>query len=201
MRLNLKIHLLNREQIAQIYHTRMVQDFPPMELKPLQRMQDAYDQGNYVCYALLEEGKDIGPATKAEDILAYAFFVKMDNHYLFDYLAVSSDKRNSGLGTSFLELLHGEFADSDSVIGEVEDPDCAENDTDRELQTRRLGFYLRNGYINTGIKVVMFDVDYIVLEMDLGKNHDRQTISNLYQEHYKAMLPREMFLAKIRMKN
>ena len=190
----MQISLLSREQITEIYNTKMKYDFPPMELKPLQRILDAYDKNLYECYALLKD------SDSSDEILGYAFFVKMVNHYLFDYFAVTKDKRNGGLGSIFLGLLKQKFADSDSVIGEVEDPDYAENEEDRDLQTRRLNFYLRNGYINTGIKVVMFDVDYIVLEMDLGKNHDQNAIAELYEAHYKAMLPEEIYKEKVKIK-
>ena len=191
----MQISLLGREQITEIYNTKMIYDFPPMELKPLPRILDAYDKNLYECYALLKD------SDSSDEILGYAFFVKMDNHYLFDYFAVTKDKRNGGLGSTFLGLLRQKFADSDSVIGEVEDPDYAENDEARDLQTRRLNFYLRNGYINTGIKVLMFGVDYIVLEMDLGKNHDSDTIARLYEAHYKAMLPEEIYKEKVTIKN
>ncbi len=187
----MRLIMLNKEQLAEIYRTKMVNDFPPMELKPLDRMFEAYDKGNYACYAMIND---------AEEVLGYALFVKMDNHYLFDYFAVNMDRRNEGLGSSFLELIHAEFKDSDSVIGEVEDPEYAENETDKSLQTRRLNFYLRNGYINTGIKVRMFDVDYIVLEMDLGKNDSKEKIADLYLAHYKAMLPDELFRQKVMVK-
>lgn len=199
----MKIALLDKEQIAFIYNNFMIHDFPPTELKPLARMIDAYDKGVYECYALLEDSVDISDkdARKTRDILAYAFFFCTDNHYLLDYFAVTKNKRNGGLGSIFLGLLRQKFFDSDSVIGEVEDPDYAENEEDRDLQTRRLNFYLRNGYINTGIKVVMFDVDYIVLEMDLGKNHDSDTIARLYEAHYKAMLPEEIYKEKVTIKN
>lgn len=191
----MQISLLGREEITEIYNTKMIYDFPPMELKPLPRILDAYDKNLYECYALTDDENN------SKDVLGYAFFVKMDNHFLFDYFAVTKDKRNGGLGSTFLGLLRQKFADSDSVIGEVEDPDYAENEEARDLQTRRLNFYLRNGYINTGIKVLMFGVDYIVLEMDLGKNHDNDTIARLYEAHYKAMLPEEMYKEKVKIKN
>jgi len=191
----MQISLLSREQITEIYNTKMKYDFPPMELKPLQRILDAYDNNLYECYSLTDDEDNL------KEVLGYAFFVKMDNHCLFDYFAVTKYKRNGGLGSTFLGLLRQKFTDSDSVIGEVEDPDYAENEEDRELQTRRLNFYLRNGYINTGIKVVMFDVDYIVLEMDLGKNHDQNAIAELYKAHYKAMLPEELYNQKVKIKN
>lgn len=89
---------------------------------------------------------------------------------------------------------------SDSVIGEVEDPECSDNENDKILQTRRLNFYLRNGYIDTGVRVKLFGVDYIVLEMELNKNHSADEISALYKEHYRNMLPEKLYRTMVYIK-
>ena len=187
----MKISLLKKEQIAYIYNNFMIHDFPSSELKPLSMMMDVYDKGVYECYVLFGE---------EEEILAYAFFFKNGKHYLFDYLAVTKERRNSGIGSVFLEMLRNEFSDSDSVIGEVEDPDYAKSSEERDLQTRRLGFYMRNGYVNTDVKVEMFDVDYIIIEMDLGMQHSREEIADLYASIYKAMLPEKLYKEKVKIK-
>lgn len=194
----MKLVLLNKEQLAYIYSSRMIYDFPPMELKPLDRMYEAYDCGNYVCYAMVDDACDEVDVLK--HVLGYALYVKTGEHYLFDYFAINSDRRNEGLGSKFLALLTDQFKDSASVILEVEDPDYSDNEEESTLQVRRFNFYLRNGYVNTGIKVEMFDVDYIVLELDLGKNHDSKTVADLYLAHYKAMLPDELFKQKVKVK-
>lgn len=183
----MKIYELNRDEIIDIYNTRMVKDFPTDELRPLNLILGPYDKGTYLCYALIDE-LETPKAT-----LGYAFFIKMGTDYLFDYLAISDVKRNSGIGTSFLKLLKEKFTDSTSVIGEVEDPSYAENDSNKDLQTRRLNFYLRNGYLDTGVRVKLFGVDYIVLEMDLGAAHSESEIKELYLNQYKNMLPKKLF--------
>ena len=187
----MNIQILDRNQIIEVYYSKMIHDFPQDELRPLDRILGPYDEGTYICYGLFDEACDCG------DILGYACFVKRQNNYLFDYLAVSEASRNSGLGTEFLRLIKNMLIDSDSVVGEVEDPEYAVNSEEKRIQERRLGFYLRNGYINTGVKVKLFGVDYIVLELDLGKNHDRQTVEKLYQEHYRSMLPESLYLSKV----
>lgn len=196
----MKLTLLNRNQIELIYNVKMIYDFPPLELKPLHIILSAYDSGVYICYALVEDSY-VEDDTDADSILGYAFFVKRDNDYLFDFLAVSKEMRNRGLGAKFLDLIGQKFADSDSVIGEVEDPDYAETDELRGLQERRMNFYIRNGYINTGIKIELYNVNYIVFEMNLGKNHDRADVARLYETHYRALLPEDIFKDKFRMKN
>lgn len=182
---NMKLVKLEKKTIVEIYNERMVFDFPKDELRPLNMILGPYEKGTYVCYGINDENSD--------EILGYAFFVKMDQHYLFDYLAVSDAKRGTGIGTSFLALLKEEFRDSDSVIGEVEDPECAENAEDKERKLRRLRFYLNNGYIDTNVRVKLFGVDYIVLEMNLNNSFDEDRITELYLSHYRKMLPKRLF--------
>lgn len=182
----MNIITLSKEQITYIYNSRMVKDFPPTELRPLAKIIEPFEMGKYTGYGLVDD-------SDCDEILAYAFFVKMGNHYLFDYLGVSENKRSTGLGSIFLNLLKEEFKGSDSVIGEVEDPSCAESAKDGLLQERRLNFYIRNGYLDTGVRVKLFGVDYIVLEMDLGISHDIETITELYKGHYKSMLPEKLY--------
>ncbi|MDO4188572.1 MAG: GNAT family N-acetyltransferase [Lachnospiraceae bacterium] len=183
----MKIIKLDKNQIIQIYNERMVYDFPKDELRPLKLIVKPYEKGIYTGFGLIDDNSD------EKDILGYAFFIKMENNYLFDYFAISSDKRNTGLGSIFLDLLKQEFKNAGSVIGEVEDPECAENEENKTNMSRRLKFYLSNGYIDTSVRVKLFGVDYIILEMDLGKSHDKNTIKDLYLSHYRNMLPKLLF--------
>lgn len=183
----MKIIELSKNQIIKIYNERMVVDFSSDELRPLKMIIEPYEKGIYTGYGLIDDTND------ADDILGYAFFVKNGRHYLFDYFAITDNKRGTGLGSTFLGLLRKEFNDSDSVIGEVEDPDCTDVPKEKEHMARRLRFYLANGYIDTGVRVKLFCVDYIVLEMNLEKDHDKDAITELYLSHYRNMLPEHLF--------
>ena len=54
-------------QLREIYAQRMVEDFPPDELKPLWMIERALDEGRYSCFGWFEGG----------EILAYALFVRL----------------------------------------------------------------------------------------------------------------------------
>lgn len=185
----MKLIELNRQQIIEIYNSRMVNDFPPDELRPMKMMLDQYDHGIFSCYALIDEDID------GHVILAYSCFIKLNNHYLFDYFAVADHIRNSGIGTPALKLINEKFISEniDCVIGEIEDPEYATTEDDKLLQSRRYNFYLRNGYRDTGVKVKLFDVDYIILELILPTKHSEIEIKDIYQAHYKAMLPMDLY--------
>lgn len=184
------ISVLSREQIKEVYEESMLVDFPDNERKPLSMIMKALDKGAYNCLGIIENAK----------VLGYAFFVKNHNDYLFDYLAVLNGKRNNGLGSFFLKHIADYYKDADSIIGEVEDPSCAKTEEDRVLQERRYNFYLRNGFVDTGVKANVFGADFILIEMNLGRTHSQDEIKKLYLNNYKSFLPRLMYYRKVKIK-
>lgn len=183
--------LLDKEQVTKVYKEYMIHDFPSNELRPLAMTLDMMDKGVYESYGYIED----------EEIVSYAMFVRLGNNYLFDYYAVRSDKRNDGIGSKFLGLLRDKFVTADSVIGEVEDPDCAKTEEERVLQNRRLGFYLRNGFINTGVKCSIFGVDFLILEMSVNEYPLKEDmVQKIYQDLYRSFLPPEMYEKNVIMK-
>lgn len=171
---------LNREQIKTIYYERMVLDFPSNELKPLKMIFESLDEDFYDCFGLLEQ-----------DIIGYVYVKRQGKDYLIDYLAVFKEYRNKGIGGKMIGLLKDYLQDANSIIGEVENPEYAINNTDKEIQNRRLQFYLRNGFRDTNVNVLCFGVQYKLIE--IKTIHNPKEIRNLYRMHYQSMLPKGMF--------
>lgn len=186
---------LTVRQVKTIYKKRMVKDFPFNERKPLRMIIRALRRQRYICLGLVDQPEGhIGTIRNTEeDVLGYAFFVKIDDNYLFDYLAIREDVRNHNHGSEFLKLIKQRFADANIVIGEVEDPNYAKNDSQRELQRRRYDFYLRNKVIDTGVKAYAFGVNFLLLELDVSGAHNAEEIEQLYLDLYRIMLPKRMF--------
>ena len=183
---------LTQDQVKTIYNNHMVNDFPASELKPLSMILKGMEKKIFECLGQVDE--------ESGEILAYAVFVKNGNDYLFDYLAVISDSRNSGIGSSFLKQIAEHYKQADSVIGEVEDPVFAKDDEEKNLQERRIGFYKRNGYIDTNVRVKLFGVDFKVFEMNLGRKHSEEEIKQLYKSHYKKILPIFLYWRSVKIK-
>ena len=175
-----------------IYDNHMVKDFPDSERKPFSVIEKGMKNGSYLVFGY-KESCDV-------EYIAYAILIKTDNDYLFDYLAVIDRKRNSGIGAEFLKKVSVYVGKCDSIIGEVEDPDYAKTEEERNLQERRYRFYLRNGVIDTGLKVKLFGVDYRVLEVDLGYAHSKEETAVLYKKHYKTHLPLLLYIRKVKVK-
>lgn len=172
---------LTNEQIASVYNEHMIEDFPPEELKPLEKILGALKIGRYACYGIFSD----------EEFSGYVFLERINNDYLIDFIATFPQKRNGGLGAELLAVLADALKDSDSVLGEVEDPAFADTEEARLLQTRRLGFYLRNGIIDTGVKATTFGAHYLILELPTGHPHSSEEICDLYNKQYRVFFSEE----------
>lgn len=187
----MRIEKLTISQVKKIYRAYMIKDFPADERKPLAMILKSMKQRTYECLGMFE----------AEELLGYAFFVKTDNDYLFDYFATCEKYRNQGIGAEFLKQIARYYQNVNSIVGEVEDPECADNEEERELQDRRYHFYLRNGYIDTRVRVKLFGVDYIVLALDKPEGTmELSEIKELYLAHYKRILPGVLFRRMVKIK-
>lgn len=82
--------------------------------------------------------------------------------------------------------------DVEMVICETENPKGTIGD-EFDIRNRRIGFYLRNKYIDTGVTASIFGVDYILLELDLGNKHTKDEIRVYYSKLYRSFLPEKLY--------
>ncbi len=178
------VEILTLPKIRDVYRNQMEYDFPADERKPLRRIEASLKKGQYICYGL----KD------GTGILAYAFFVVIENQYLLDYFAVRKELRGAGIGSGFLrELLSRQLKDASCVLLEVDDPSAADSDEERVVRNRRLHFYLKNNLQDTGIRVSTFGVIFLILEPLTGHRHSAEEISQIYSRIYRSILPERMY--------
>ena len=183
----MKLQQLTKLQVEELYNAHMVEDFPRDELKPLAIILKAMDDGRYESLGLFD----------GEVMIGYVYLVKLGRDYLVDYLATFPDKRNNGAGGIMVGLIKEHLMDAANIIVEVEDPKYAEDEAQRNLQERRLLFYLRNGCLDTGVRVRTFGVPYIVLSLGELAIKDPEGIWELYQSTYRELLPEKMFRENI----
>ena len=179
----MKLQRLNENQITKLYQEHMVVDFPKDELKPLSMILKSVQEGFYDCFGLFENEKIVG----------YTFMVKQENSYLIDYIAIFPEHRNKGVGANLLTLIDDYLGDADRIIGEVEDPAYTDDEEQKTLQTRRLGFYLRNNCYDTGLRVECFGVKFIIFEAGKTRCRDKDEVWDLYSLFYKKFLSEERF--------
>lgn len=182
------VRALSLADMDPIYHQHMKRDFPPEELRPFASMQSLYQAGRYQSYGLFDE---------AETLLGYACFARIRQSYLFDYLAILPDRRDSGMGSAFLSLLRDALQNAACIIGEVEDPDREEDLAAREQKARRMRFYLRAGYRQTGVRCRLFGVNYQILTASFLAPCSPEEIARLYGDLYRSWLPETVFQKKV----
>ena len=85
------------QEIADVYNTYLVKDFPKAEVKPLSRIQYLFEKNLYFGYGLYDE---------SDTLLAYAFFSDAYGceFVLLDYFAVVDGNRGAGIGCKMLTL-------------------------------------------------------------------------------------------------
>jgi GNAT superfamily N-acetyltransferase len=178
---------LTGEEITTIYHEHLTSDFARDEVKPLGVILKAVEKGTYDCLGLLGE----------EGLAGYVFLVRRDRNYLVDYLAIFREDRNKGLGSELLRLLGDYLADAGRVILEVEDPDLEPEEKRRETMARRIAFYRRNHWTDTGLRVRCFGVPFWILQPEEAAEAAHDDLWRIYRGLYGTIVPKLMLPAVI----
>lgn len=177
---------LTRDEITVTYNKHMKKDFSKDELKPLSRIFFSLDKGQYICYGIFND----------DTLCGYAFFASIiedgKTYYLLDYFAAVEGFRGQGVGSEFLKLLYDKIRDGEMVLCEAETPIGTTGD-EYNIRNRRIAFYLNNRFIDTGVTASAFGVDFVLLELDLGRKHDQQDIRHYYAALYRSFLPAHLF--------
>ena len=158
----MQIKKLSIDEIREIYYINMVHEFPPEEIKPFSAIDRLLQKDMYLCYGLFDE----------ETLEGYAFLVREEGNacLLLDYYVVMEEYRDRGMGTRFMTMLREVCAEYDSILVEVENPDYAGDDAQLASQKRRVSFYERNGYKDTGIRARLYDVEYRIMRRRLHED-------------------------------
>ena len=167
----MKLKLLDKQELTDLYQNEMVFDFPKAELKPLRAMLRLMDMGQYDPLLITDdEGSPLG--------YAMLWLPRTRNGALLEYLGVLRGKRNGGLGTQVLPLLAERYG---QLFGEAEAPtsdDPAEND----LRRRRIAFYERNGFRVLDYECALFGVHFNCLYR--GPETDDRKVESLHRSVY-----------------
>ena len=178
---------LDKISIEKIYENHLVFDFPKDEVKPLATIINGFDKGVYNAYGLYD----------GNQLLAYAFFIIDKKCRLLDYFAVVRGKRGGGIGSHFLNMLKAELKPvCELVIIESENPDTAQNESQKITRLRRIDFYLKNGLIDTKSRAKVFGVEYKILSLPLS--HTAKFTPQIYLSIYKNLLTKELFEENIK---
>lgn len=166
----MKLNILTKEELTQLYHSDLVVDFPKSELKPLKGMLSLMDRGAY----------DPLLVTEGEEIVGYAMvWMPTDrNGALLEYFGVLRGKRNGGIGSRILNLLTERYG---QLFGEAEAP-VSEDPVENDLRRRRIGFYERNGFRVLDYECALFGVQFNCLYR--GPEQDDRVVEKMHRGVY-----------------
>ena len=170
-------------EIREVYREQLKHDFPDNERRPLSMIEKLLAEGRYYCCGIRDES----------GVSAYAFFVRHEETYLADYIAVRKDLRGTGIGSAFLQELRSRFREAACVLLEVDDPDAVTMDEEKAVRLRRLHFYRKNGLRDTGARARTFGADYLIMEFPEGEAHDPAEAGKIYAGIYLSVLPEWLF--------
>ena len=152
--------------------------FPAVERPPF-RILIGWEKNEL--YEISSDGEPVGLIDLlTEGDLTYIFF-----------LAIAGKKRNLGIGSKVLqEILEKEAKKGHRVYLLAEEPEP--HYEDYPLRQRRIGFYERNGFILTGIRICEYEVYYRLLKAGPYKVTGQEFLSSMkyvmgeknYQRYY-----------------
>ena len=166
----MKLEILTKEALTDLYNGELVVDFPKSELKPLRAMLNLMELGNY----------DPLLVTEGEETVGYAMvWLPSDrNGALLEYFGVLRGKRNGGLGSRILNLLAERYG---QLFGEAEAPTSADPE-ENDLRRRRIGFYERNGFRVLDYECALFGVRFNCLYR--GPEADDRMVEKMHRGVY-----------------
>ena len=94
----MELRIPTPEQLRAYYHHEMEAAFPAAELKPLAAIERMWAEGWYKPYCLYDDGG-------TEPIGAAFLWLGHPGWGLLDYVCISADRRNDGLGAVMMQLL------------------------------------------------------------------------------------------------
>lgn len=137
---------VNKSNLTELFNY-LNQDFRTMERLPLYVIRSAFYKGVLGATYL----------TDGDNVYGYAIYQTVPSYNWLHvlYIAVLSEHRSSGLGSTFINQLNN--FNNQGIILEVEAPEAGNNEEDTTTRERRVKFYERNGfYLNPNMKLINF---------------------------------------------
>lgn len=142
------------------FYKHIKRDFSPGEYAPYEVLRRQIAEGVQEALVFRQGAEDLGYAICAAG--------NSNGYVLISLLAVFQEYRGQGIGTAFINALHSMYTKKQAVIVEVEKPELAETEKERDSRRRRIEFYEREGYyLIPGIDYSIWDVPMHLMALPL----------------------------------
>ena len=142
------------KEFKNLYRKHIIKDFPKSERPNLQGFRKRMLKYKEETFIFEEDGIENG----------YCIINHIQEYILVTFLAVYEGNRGKGVGTKILKELEEKYSTKKGILLEVEDPDFAKNENEKNIQERRIRFYERaNFQVVENLKLELYMVNFNIM--------------------------------------
>ena len=181
----MEIRKLKESEILPIIANEYKKDFPRNQRKSKKDIIRVLTLNIYSAWGIFENGQRVG--------YFFGYAEKNAKTLVFDYFAIDCDKRGNKLGSKAIAMLDNcdAFKNFDAFVGELDNPNYIKfNKEHKALAMRKLEFFRRMGFVETGLQTKAFGVNLIVVrKVKPGKTvasgeEFKTQMDNIYKKVY-----------------
>ena len=142
------------KEFKYLYRKHIVRDFPKSERPNLEGFRKRILKNKEEVYIFEEDGIEKG----------YCIIKQLQEYILVAFLAVYTEYRGKGIGTKILKEVQEKYSNKKGILLEVENPEFAKNDKEKNIQEKRIKFYEKSNFeIVKNLKVKLFMVNFKIM--------------------------------------
>ncbi|EPR12282.1 GNAT family N-acetyltransferase [Ruminiclostridium papyrosolvens] len=146
------IRPINLQEVRDLY-INIVNDFAPGEYPPYKVLYNQLEKDIQKGFVLVNDEKAVAYSICTGD--------STNSLVLISLLAVYKEYRGKGFGSKFIEMLKNRYCGERSIIVEVEKPEDALEQKERNIRENRIKFYEKAGFI------LLPDIEYSIWDIPM----------------------------------
>lgn len=166
-----------------LYRKHIVQDFPSSERPNLEGFRRRILKHNEQVFIYEENETEKG----------YCIIDDLNEYILVSFLAVYKETRGQGIGTKILKEIEEKYSNKKGIILEVENPEFAENEKEKNIQEKRIKFYQNSNFeIVPNLNVKLFMVNFkIMIYQKENKEINTQEVIDRINGYYSKIIDKK----------
>lgn len=173
------------KEFKDLYRKHIVQDFPSSERPNLEGFRRRIIKYNEQVFIYEENEIEKG----------YCIIADLDEYILVSFLAVYKETRGQGIGTKILKEIEEKYSNKKGIILEVENPEFAENEKEKNIQEKRIKFYQKSNFKivpNLNVKLFMVNFKIMIYQKEKQEINIQEVIDKM-KEYYSKIINKKRF--------
>lgn len=173
------------KEFKELYRKHIIQDFPSSERPNLEGFRRRIVKHNEQVFIYEENETEKG----------YCIIDDLNEYILVSFLAVYKETRGQGIGTKILKEIEEKYSNKKGIILEVENPEFAENEKEKNIQEKRIKFYQNSNFEivpSLNVKLFMVNFKIMIYQKEKKEINTREVIDKI-KEYYSKILNKKRF--------